>query len=84
MENDRKFIQQIIKMRDKNNNGMSRSEVISIIMKMTGASHIQNTNHFNYLHQCKMFPELKNHGKTQHAQQTTTKRSNLIMEKLLH
>ena len=83
-ENDQNFIQHIIKIRDKNNNGMSQSEVISIIMTLTGASHIQARNQFNYLHQCKMFPELKNHGKTQHAQQTTTKRRNLIMEKLLH
>ena len=82
-ENYRNFIQRIIKMRDKNNNGMSRAEVISLTMTLTDASRIQATNHYSYLRQCKMFPELKNHGKTQHAQRTKPKRRNMNTEKLL-
>ena len=62
-ENDRNFIQGIIKMIDENNNGMSRAEVIYLTMTLTGASRIQATNHFNYLHRCKMFPDLKIMGR---------------------
>ena len=62
---------------------MSQTEVISLTMTLTGASRIQDTNHFNYLCWCKIFLELKNHGKTQHVQRMTTKRSNLNTEKLL-
>ena len=70
-------------MRDENNNGMASAEVISLIMTLTCASCIRGTNHFNYLCRKKMLPDLKNHGKTQAAQQTTTKRSNVNTEKLL-
>ena len=62
---------------------MSQAEVISLTMTMMGASHIQATYQFNYLRRCRMFPELKNYGKTQNAQQTTTKWINLNTEKLL-
>ena len=83
-EEDREFIQKVVKMRDENNNGVAWTEVISLIMTLTCASRIRGTNHFNYLRWKKMLPDLKNHGKTQAAQRTTTKRSNVNTEKLLH
>ena len=40
-------------------------------------------HHFDYLHQNKKLPALKNHGHLQTAQHTTTKRTNINTKKLL-
>jgi hypothetical protein len=50
---------------------------------LTSATTKQCDNHLDYLVRMKKMPELKNHGRVQRAQATTTKRSCIQMEQQL-
>ncbi len=73
-EQMRAFIADIAKCCDKAQIGMSRKEVIQLMKLLTSASTKQCDNHLDYLIRTKKMPELKNHGRVQRAQATTTKR----------
>jgi hypothetical protein len=79
----RAFIAGIAKCRDEAQIGMSRKEVIQLMKLLTSATTKQCDNHFDYLVRIKKMPELKNHGRVQRAQATTTKRSCIQMEQQL-
>jgi hypothetical protein len=82
-EGDRSFLQSIVALRDFNKNGMTRGEVIGIIMVMKLCQKRKAELHFDYLRRNKKLPELKSHGYVQSAQRTTTKRANITTKKLL-
>ena len=79
-ESTRAFIAQTAKRRDEAQIGMTRKEVIRMMMHLTGGSSDQCENHYDYLICTGKMPELKNHGRVQRAQQTTTKRSCIRIE----
>ena len=79
-ESTRAFIAQTAKRRDEAQIGMTRKEVIRLMMHLTGGTSDQCENHYDYLISRKKMPELKNHGRVQRAQQTTTKRSCIRIE----
>lgn len=76
-ESTRAFIAQTAKRRDEAQIGMTRKEIICLVMHLTGGKSDQCENHYDYLIR---MPELKNHGRVQRAQQTTTKRSCIRIE----
>ena len=80
---DRDYIQELITLRDLNNNGMSRGEIIGIIQTITGASFKKAEQHWYYFRKAKLFPKLNNNGAFQTAQATTTNRSDVTTEKVL-
>ena len=49
-------------------------------MHLTGGTSDQCENHYDYLISRKKMPELKNHGRVERAQHTTTKRSCIRIE----
>jgi hypothetical protein len=79
----RAFIAGIAKCCDEAQIGMSRKEVIQLMKLLTLATTKQCDNHSNYLVRMKKMSELKNHGRVQRAQATTTKRSCIQMEQQL-
>ena len=81
-EEDRRYIQQLITMRDLRNNGMTRMEVLGVIQMLTGATFDQVEQHWYHCRRKKLFPELKCHGVLRTAQATTTKRTGVTTEKL--
>lgn len=69
------LMQSIICCRDKNGNGMSQKEVISMVMDICGASSMKAAeNHFDYLIRSGKLQKLKRGGRVIKAQPTTTKR----------
>ncbi len=81
---DQEEIQEIIRFRDKNNNGMSRKEVISTIMEMISSSKFAKAGkNLEFLIATNRFPELKRGGRTMSLQKTTTKRSQITIEQQL-
>ena len=49
---------------DKNNNGMPRAEMISLISELSAAKNLkQAKNHFEYLIRSKQLTTLRNHGR---------------------
>ena len=58
-------------------------EVIGVIQTITGVNFKAARNHWYYLRQKKLLPELKNHGALQTAQGKTTERSSVTTEKLM-
>ena len=70
--------------RDKNNNGMTRKEMILLVMDFTGCCKWkQAENHLDFLIRAGKFPNLKRGGRTVSAQKTTTKRSLITIEQQL-
>jgi hypothetical protein len=69
------FIGNTIKFRDEAQNGMPCKEVIQLIMRLTGAKKKTCENNFDFLIRMEKFPQLKNYGRVQTAQATTTKRA---------
>jgi hypothetical protein len=83
-DNDLKFLQEIIISRDDANNGLGRSEVISLIGEMAQCPNkITCQNHWNYLVRSGKMKELKAGGKVNKAQNTTTKRTQITVEQQL-
>ena len=77
------FIAHTIKFRDEAQNGMSRKEVIQFIVKLTGANEKKSENHFDWMIHKQHLPQLKNYGRVQTAQATTTKRACIHVEQQL-
>jgi hypothetical protein len=73
-----------INYRDEANTGMSRHEVVSLIMEI-----VQNGNrkkcedHYDYLIRSKKLPSLKQHGRVVLAQARTTKHSQIMVQQQL-
>lgn len=76
-------LQRIIQIRDYQNNGLRRKEVICMIADFYTVSMKTAENHYDYLITHKMLPELKRGGKVVSAQPTTTNRTAITTEKLL-
>jgi hypothetical protein len=79
----RAFIAGIAKCHDEAQIDMSRKEVIQLMKLLTLATTKQCDNHFDNVVRMKKMPELKNHGRVQRVQATTTKRSCIQMEQQL-
>ena len=77
------FIGNTIKFRDEAQNGMPRKEVIQLVMRLTGSDKKASENHFDHLICAKKLPQLKNFGRVQSAQATTTKRACIRVEQQL-
>ena len=72
-----------IKFGDEAQNGMSRKEVIQFIVRLTGAKEKKSENHFDWMIRNQHLPQLKNFGRVQKAQATTTKRACIRVEQQL-
>jgi hypothetical protein len=73
-ESTRAFIEQTAKRRNEAQIGMTRNEVICLMMHLTRGTSDQCENHYDYLIRKGNMPELKNHNRVQRAQQMMTKR----------
>lgn len=83
-EAQRRFIASTAKFRDEAKNGMTRKELIQLILQLSGSSDMkQCANHLDYLIRAKKLPELKNSGRVKSAQATTTKRACIRVEQQL-
>ena len=71
----RELIADTIKFRDEAQNGMTRKEVIQLLVQLTGGSAKSCKNHYDWMIRAKKLPQLKNNGRVQYAQATTTKRA---------
>ncbi len=68
-EEDQRQIAQIVQFGDKNNNGMTRKEVVTLILDWTGCGSYKTAeNHFEYLVRNGKMPELKKGGRVVMAQ----------------
>jgi hypothetical protein len=80
----RSFLANTAKFRDEAQNGMTRKELVQLMLQVTGSSSMEQCyNHYGYLVRKKLLPELKNHGRVRIAQATTTKRACLRTEQQL-
>ena len=71
---DQEFLAGTANYRDKANNGMSRKELIDMILSITGTVDWKAAeNHLDYLIRKKKLPNLKRNGRVIAAQKTTTK-----------
>ena len=83
-KSDWKFISDIAISRDMRNNGMTRAEMITMIVELSeGASFQQAKNHYDYLVRSGHLKGLKRGGRVVTCQKTTTKRSQITMEQQL-
>ena len=72
-----------IKFRDEAQNGMTRKEVIQLLVQLTGGSEKLCENHYDWMIRAKKLPQLKNNGRVQYAQAMTTKRACIQVEQQL-
>ena len=78
------FLGDVAKARDENNNGMSRKEMIHLILHLVGSNKTKKAdNHFDYLVRTGKLPQLKQGGKVLSVQKTTTKRSQVTISQQL-
>jgi hypothetical protein len=77
------FIGNTIKFYDEVQNGMPCIEMIQLIMRLMGAKKKTCENHFDFLIRTEKFPQLKNYGRVQTVQVTTTKRACICVEQQL-
>ncbi|KAI2498520.1 hypothetical protein MHU86_15980 [Fragilaria crotonensis] len=84
-DEDCKFLEEIAISRDLRNNGMTRAEIITMVMELSQCcgSRKQAENHFDYLIRNGRFSGLKRGGRVVVAQKTTMKRSQITIEQLL-
>ena len=76
---DQEILAATASYRDKANNGMSRKELIEMILSITSTVDWKAAeNHLDYLIRQKKLPNLKRNGRVVAAQKTTTKRSQII------
>jgi hypothetical protein len=69
----RELIANTIKFRHEAQNGMTRKEVIQLLMQLTGGSAKCCKNHYDWMIRSKKLPQLKNNGRVQYSQAKTTK-----------
>ena len=75
------FLQNVIQYRDEANQGMTRDEVISLIMELKQTSKRKTCeNHLDYLIRTGRLSDLKRGGRVTKAQATTVKRSQINVE----
>jgi hypothetical protein len=80
----REWLADVIRFRDKNNNGMTRKEVIQVLEELADANGPKAAeNHLDYLIRMKILPKVTNDGRVVRAQKTTTKRSQITIEQQL-
>ena len=79
----RDTLERIICARDHLNNGMSRTEAITMLADSHGIDNKKAANHYDYLVRQNMLPTLKQGGRVVRAQATTTNRTATTTEKLL-
>ena len=78
------FLQNVIQYRDEANQGMTRDEVISLIMELKQTSKRKTCeNHLDYLIRTGRLSDLKRGGRVTKAQATTVKRSQINVEQQL-
>ncbi len=77
------FIGNTIKVHDEAQNGMPHKEVIQLRMRLMGAKKKTCENHFDFLICMEKFPQLKNYGRVQTVQATTTKRACICVKQQL-
>lgn len=82
-ESDKKFVADVAISRDLRNNGMTRAEMIAMIMELSQSSMQQAKNHFDYLVRSGHLEGLKRGGRVVTCQKTTSKRSQITMEQQL-
>ena len=84
-DDDCNFLEEIAISRDLRNNGMTRAEIITMVMEMSQScgSRKQAENHFDYLIRNGRFSGLKRGGRVVVAQKTTTKQSQITIEQQL-
>ena len=83
-DDDCKFLADVAVSRDLRNNGMTRSEMINMVMELSQcASRKQAENHYDYLVRNHRLSGLKRDDKVVTAQKTTTKRSQITVEQQL-
>ena len=80
----RELIANTIKFHDETQNGMTRKEVIQLLVQLTGGSGKLCKNHYDWMIRAKKLPQLKNNGRVQYAQATTTKCACIQVEQQLH
>lgn len=81
---ERQFLADVAAVHDRNNNGMSRKEMISYIQSFAGIKDPKRAeNHLDYLIRQKKLPGLKNGGRVTAAQKTTTKRMQITISQQL-
>jgi hypothetical protein len=81
---DCKFLTDIAISRDLRNNGMTRSEIITMVMELSqSGSRQQAKNHYDHLVRKGKLSGLKRGGRVVTAQKTTTKRSQITVEQQL-
>ncbi len=79
----RELLANTAKACDEAQNGMSRKEMIQIMVQLTGKNAKTCENHFDWLIREKKLTQLKNCGRVQKAQPTTTKRACIRIEQQL-
>ncbi len=79
----RELIANTIKFRDEAQNGMTRKEVIQLLVQLTGGLAKLCENHYDWMNCAKKLPQLKNNGQVQYAQAMTTKRACIRVEQQL-
>lgn len=78
---DQQEIAEILHCEDMNNNDMSRSEAITLLMDWAGCTDwLKANNHFAFLVQNKKLPDLKRDGRVVTVQKSTMKRGQITIE----
>jgi len=79
----RQRVNKIMVRRDARNFPMGRKEVLNLIAEVSGKSFKAAENHFDYLIRNKLLSGLKRDGRVVSAQKTTTKRSQVTIQRQL-
>ena len=78
-KSQQQFLGDVAKACDENNNGMSRKEMISLILHLVGSNKTKSAdNHFDYLVRNKKLPQLKQGGKVRSVQKTNKKKMSQV------
>jgi hypothetical protein len=80
----RAWLEDTAQFRDKNSNGITREELIQVLMELSGAKDAkQAANHLDYLIQNKLLSNLNRNGRVISAQKTTIERSQITIDQQL-
>ncbi len=80
----RELIANTIKFHDETQNRMTRKEVNQLLVQLTGGSAKLCKKYYDWMICAKKLPQLKNNGRVQYAQATTTKHACIQVEQQLH